>query len=60
MLAKRTSKNQVTLPKAIVQTAGQADVVRAKLEKLGLTQDDVSEAIANARLAKVQTDAHRA
>ena len=25
MLAKRTSKNQVTLPKAIVQTAGEAD-----------------------------------
>jgi predicted negative regulator of RcsB-dependent stress response len=60
MLAKRTSKNQVTLPKAIVQTAGQADVVRVKLEKLGLTQDDVSEAVANARLAKVQADTHRA
>ena len=25
MLAKRTSKNQVTLPKAIVQTVGEAD-----------------------------------
>ena len=71
MLAKRTSKNQVTLPKAIVQTAGetdyydvtvqdgkivltpvhlhQADAVRAKLEELGITQEDVSEAIAWAR-----------
>jgi hypothetical protein len=60
MLAKRTSKNQVTLPKAIVQTAGQADFVRARLEKLGLTQEDVSEAVAKARLAKVQADTHRA
>lgn len=25
MLAKRTSKNQVTLPKAIVQTVGESD-----------------------------------
>ena len=71
MLAKRTSKNQITLPKAIVQTAGeadyydvtvqdgkivltpvrlhQADAVRAKLEELGIAQEDVSEAIAWAR-----------
>ena len=71
MLAKRTSKNQVTLPKAIVQMAGeadyydvsvqdgkiiltpvrlhQADAVRAKLEELGINQDDVSEAIDWAR-----------
>jgi hypothetical protein len=71
MLTKRTSKNQVTLPKAIVKTAGeadyydvtvqdgkivltpirlhQADAVRAKLEELGITQEDVSEAIAWAR-----------
>ena len=71
MLAKRTSKNQVTLPKAVVQTAGeadyydvtvqdgkivltpvrlhQADAVRAKLEELGIAQEDVSEAIAWAR-----------
>ena len=72
MLAKRTSKNQVTLPKAIVQTAGEADyydvtvqdgkivltpvrlqhadAVRAKLEELGITQDDVGDAIAWARM----------
>jgi len=71
MLAKRTSKNQITLPKAIVQTVGeadyydvsvqdgkivltpvrlqQADVVRAKLEELGITPDDVDEAVAWAR-----------
>ncbi len=68
MLAKRTSKNQVTLPKAIVQTAGEADyydgtvqdgknvltpvrlqhayAVRAKLEDLGITLDDVGDEIA--------------
>ena len=71
MLAKRTSKNQVTLPKAIVQRVGeadyddvtvhdgkivltpvrlqQADAVWAKLEALGITQDDVEDAIAWAR-----------
>ncbi len=71
MLAKRTSKNQVTLPKAIIQMVDQtdyydvtaqnrkivltpvhlqqADAVRAKLEELGITQDEVSDAIAWAR-----------
>ena len=71
MLAKRTSKNQITLPKAIVQAVGevdyydvtiqdgkivltpirlqQADAVRAKLKELGITQDDVGDAIAWAR-----------
>ena len=71
MLAKRTSKNQLTLPKAIVQAVGeaeyydvstdngrivltpvrlqQADAVRAKLEALGITQDDVEDAITWAR-----------
>ncbi len=71
MLAKRTSKNQVTLPKAIVQSAGEADyydvtvqdgkivltpvrlhqtdAVRAKLEALGITEADVTDAIAWAR-----------
>ncbi len=70
-LAKRTRKNQITLPKAIVQRVGeaddydvtvqvgkivltpvrlqQADAVRAKVERLGITQDDVDEAIAWAR-----------
>ncbi|WP_018952646.1 AbrB/MazE/SpoVT family DNA-binding domain-containing protein [Thioalkalivibrio sulfidiphilus] len=71
MLAKRTSKSQVTLPKAIVRAAGDADYydvsledgrivltpvrlqradeVRAKLAELGLTDNDVKEAIAWAR-----------
>lgn len=30
MLAKRTSKNQVTLPKSIVQTAGESDYYEHK------------------------------
>lgn len=68
MLAKRTRKNQVTLPKAIVQRVGeaddhdvtvhdgkivltpvrlqQADAARVKLDALGITQDDVEDAIA--------------
>jgi hypothetical protein len=71
MLAKRTTKNQLTLPKAIVQATGdadyydvsaengriiltplriqRADAVRSKLAELGITQDDVKDAIAWAR-----------
>lgn len=71
MLAKRTAKNQVTLPKSIVQAVGdtdyydvstengrivltpvriqQADVVRTKLAELGITEDDVQDAITWAR-----------
>ncbi|MGL1834097.1 AbrB/MazE/SpoVT family DNA-binding domain-containing protein [Rhodocyclaceae bacterium SMB388] len=71
MLAKRTSKNQITLPKAVVQMTGdadyydvtaqngkiiltpvrlqQADAVRTKLEELGITEDDVGDAIAWAK-----------
>lgn len=71
MLAKLTSKNQLTLPKSVVQLVGKtdyydiavesgrivltpvriqhADAVRAKLEALGITEQDVSEAIAWAR-----------
>ena len=71
MLAKRTAKNQVTLPKSIVQSVGdadyydvstengrivltpvriqQADAVRTKLAELGITEDDVQDAIAWAR-----------
>lgn len=73
MLAKLTSKNQLTLPKAVVQQVGpaeyftvsaeggriiltplrvqQAEAVRDKLEALGITEDDVSEALAWARQA---------
>ncbi|MDO9046849.1 MAG: AbrB/MazE/SpoVT family DNA-binding domain-containing protein [Methylobacter sp.] len=71
MLAKLTSKNQLTLPKSVVQSVGkaeyydvavesgrivltpvriqQADAVRAKLEALGIDEQDVSDAIAWAR-----------
>lgn len=71
MLAKRTSKNQITLPKAIAQSVGEADyddvsiqdgktaltpvrlqqaeAVRAKLQELAITPDDVHEAVAWAR-----------
>lgn len=71
MLAKLTSKNQLTLPKSVVQSVGkaeyydvavesgrivltpvriqQADAVRAKLEALGIDEQDVDDAIAWAR-----------
>jgi hypothetical protein len=71
MLAKLTSKNQLTLPKSLVMSLGkaeyydvevengrimltpvriqQADAVRAKLEKLGINDQDVSDAIDWAR-----------
>ncbi len=70
MLAKLTGKNQLTLPKAIVQQMnadyfevstesgrviltpvriGRADEVRAKLEALGISENDVAEAVAWAR-----------
>lgn len=71
MLTKRTTKNQITLPKAIVQSTGeadyydvtvqdgkivltpvriqQADAVRSKLEELGITPEDVEDAIAWAK-----------
>lgn len=71
MLAKMTSKNQLTLPKSIVQSVGsvdyfeveidngriiltpvriqKADAVRAKLEALGISEQDVADAITWAR-----------
>lgn len=71
MLAKLTSKNQLTLPKSVVTSLGnaeyydveiengrimltpvriqQAEAVRAKLEKLGINAQDVSDAIQWAR-----------
>jgi len=71
MLAKRTSKNQVTLPKAVLRVVGEADyydvtaedgrivltpvrvqradAVRSKLAALGITEDDVRDAIAWSR-----------
>ncbi len=71
MLAKLTSKNQVTLPKAVVSSVDmaeyfdvtvengriiltpvriqQAQAVRDKLEKLGITEQDIDDAVAWAR-----------
>ena len=71
MLAKVTSKNQISLPKAIISQFSEveyfdvasengkiiltpmrvyeADSVRSKLERLGITEDDVTDAIAFAR-----------
>jgi bifunctional DNA-binding transcriptional regulator/antitoxin component of YhaV-PrlF toxin-antitoxin module len=71
MLAKVTTKNQITLPKAVinrfngveyfdVSTDGSAivlkplrpsrlDEVRAKIAQLGITEQDISDAIAWAR-----------
>ena len=70
MLAKLTSKNQLTLPRAIVQQVDaeyfevttengrviltpvkiqRADSVREKLKALGISDDDVTDAIAWAR-----------
>ena len=71
MLTKRTSKNQVTIPKAVLQAVGetdyyevstqngkiiltpvqlqQAEAVRAKLESLGLTEQDMTDAVSWAR-----------
>ena len=78
MLAKKTSKNQLTLPKEIVKSFPNTeyfdvsvkdrmiilmpvkitresitlDKVREKLEKLGITQGDVAEAVRWARKKK--------
>jgi len=71
MLAKLTSKNQITLPKATVSSVEAAEyfdvtvengrivltpvrvqhawAVREKLEQLGITEQDVEDAIAWAR-----------
>ncbi len=71
MLAKLTSKNQITLPKAVVSSVEaaeyfevtvddgrivltpvriqQAQAVREKLERLGITEQDVEDALNWAR-----------
>ncbi|WP_414551212.1 AbrB/MazE/SpoVT family DNA-binding domain-containing protein [Anabaena sp. CCY 0017] len=71
MLAKLTSKNQLTLPKSITREIGEAeyfevkvqdgqiiltpvkiqraDAVRAKLADVGLSEQDVADAVAWAR-----------
>jgi len=71
MLAKLTSKNQITLPKAVVSSVDmaeyfdvtvengriiltpvriqQAQAVRDKLDRLGITEQDVDDAVDWAR-----------
>ena len=71
VVAKRTSKNQLTLPKVVVEQAGLADyydvicengrivltplhpggamAVRTRLRELGITEDDVADAVSWAR-----------
>ena len=71
MLAKLTSKNQLTLPKAVVQQVGtpeyfeiatldgrivltpvklqKSDAVRSKMEALGITEQDIQDAVNWAR-----------
>lgn len=71
MLAKLTSKNQITLPKAVISGVDAAEyfdvtveggriimtpvrvqktqAVREKLEQLGITEQDVEDAVAWAR-----------
>ena len=74
MLAKKTVKNQITLPKTVVSRFGnveyfdvstdgetivlrplresRADDVRAQLEKLGISESDVTDAVTWARAGK--------
>ena len=57
MLAKRTSKNQITLPKAIVQTAGEADYYDVTVQdgKIVLTPVRLHQADAvRAKLAELE------
>lgn len=52
VVAKRTSKNQLTLPKAVVEQTGQtggATAVRARLAELGISEADVADAVNWAR-----------
>ena len=61
VLAKLTSKNQLTLPKAVLEQAGPADyyevvcenivIVRSRLQELGISEADVADAVAWARQA---------
>ncbi|BAO83872.1 MAG: AbrB/MazE/SpoVT family DNA-binding domain-containing protein [Betaproteobacteria bacterium] len=54
MLAKRTSKNQVTLPKAIVQTAGEADYYDVTVQNGKIVLTPVRMQQADAVRAKLQ------
>lgn len=82
MLAKLTSKNQLTLPKAVLAFCegteyfdvseengriiltpvrlNRADAVRSKLAELGLSEDDVADAVDWARRGKQKTTGRKA
>ena len=75
MLAKMTSKNQITLPKSVISqlppseyfeveavndcimltpvSVQNGDAVRRKLELLGITEQDVADAVKWARSSRV-------
>jgi len=48
VVAKRTIKNQLTLPKAVVEQAGTV-AARTRLLELGISEADVAEAVTWAR-----------
>ena len=78
MLAKLTSKNQLTLPKAVLSFCdgteyfdvsedngriiltpvrlNRADAVRAKLADLGITEEDLADAMSWARAAETKSE----
>ena len=48
VVAKRTIKNQLTLPKAVVEQA-EAAAARTRLVELGISEADVADAVSWAR-----------
>ncbi len=52
MLAKLTSKNQLTLPKLVPAKVTSLEGVWAKIESLGVTEKDVEDAVRWARKGK--------
>jgi hypothetical protein len=67
MIAKLTAKNQLTLPKSITRSIGdaeyfdvkvedgqiiRADVIRARLSALDLSEQDISDAVTWARRSR--------
>lgn len=77
MLAKLTTKNQLTLPKSVLSSCqgieyfditedngrivltpvriNKADAVRSKLAKMGISEDDVADAVSWARQSEPST-----
>ena len=73
MLVKLTTKNQITLPKAVVSAVDAAEYfdvqvengrivlmpARDQLQRLGISEQDVADAIAWARRVKIKQDRAR-